>query len=208
MCDRQQGLLPLYLYRARMSLLLRIAQTADGVDALLRSDLVSALDAAFLDARPPNDVLEARARMTSHYVCSHDCMQGVAGFAEEYATPIDRYRQLSIPVLHALTAIVVNSGSNQPRAVKLVLHVVEAHLDRWVKPVLKVCHHITSHHITSHHITSGPGHAPHGVEPRGAECCDSAAVCFGRQGHRNAACRHVPAGAPPPAHAVTAVQAG
>lgn len=115
-----QDILSLYVYQARMCLLERIILTKGGVDALMRAEVIHAFTMmTFLDARPASDQLEG------------------LGLDDVYAPPIERYRQLAIPALVVVTAMIVNGGSSIARVVTQAQAFVVAHMESLFLPVLK-----------------------------------------------------------------------
>ncbi|KAL1920837.1 uncharacterized protein VTP21DRAFT_11472 [Calcarisporiella thermophila] len=99
----------LYVYRAEMSLFLRIAQRKDGAEKLLSSGFIEVLtECQFLDQRPEIDVSDT-------------------GFDTFIPTSVERYHDLFEPPLQVLVALLSTMGRGNSAAVNRVVNWVGHH---------------------------------------------------------------------------------
>jgi len=99
----------LYVYEAKMSLLIRIAQTRQGADRLAESRLFYILSQCeFLGARPEND-------------------QDFLDYDTFLPSAIERYHQLLLPTLQLAASMLSTAGSASAFIVKQALDFVYAH---------------------------------------------------------------------------------
>ncbi|KAH8115108.1 nucleoporin Nup186/Nup192/Nup205 [Phellopilus nigrolimitatus] len=105
---------PLYVYEAKMSFLIRIAQTRQGAERLLESRILPILSQVdFLDARPEAD----------ESFLDHNSFLPSA---------ISRYHELLVPALQLVGAIVATVGSKHAVASKQALDFLYNHRDTFV----------------------------------------------------------------------------
>ncbi|EPQ55766.1 hypothetical protein GLOTRDRAFT_115998 [Gloeophyllum trabeum ATCC 11539] len=102
---------PLYIYEAKMSMLIQIAQTRQGAERLLEVQLLRVLGQCdFLDARP---------ELNQAFIDQDDFLPSA----------IERYHQLFMPALQAVEAILVTLGSQHVGAAKQALAFLSSHRD-------------------------------------------------------------------------------
>ncbi|KZT24940.1 hypothetical protein NEOLEDRAFT_1178711 [Neolentinus lepideus HHB14362 ss-1] len=100
---------PLYVYEAKMSMLMQVAQTRQGAERLLEAQILRVLaQCDFLDARPE---------------------QNQAFIDQDSFLPsaIERYHQLFMPALHTVDAILTTLGSQHASASKQTLEFLNSH---------------------------------------------------------------------------------
>eukprot|EP00057_Strongylocentrotus_purpuratus_P025366 XP_011679840.1 PREDICTED: nuclear pore complex protein Nup205 [Strongylocentrotus purpuratus] len=111
----------LYIYESTLSLLMRVAESASGAQALLQMGLMERLgQCRFIDLRP------------EHHTMSHPrLVEGMEAIAVDAFLPdvMSRYHQLLFPVLRLCTAILTSLGSQHKEATSQVLHFIMAHAD-------------------------------------------------------------------------------
>ncbi|KAI0317152.1 nucleoporin Nup186/Nup192/Nup205 [Amylostereum chailletii] len=101
----------LYVYEAKMSLLIRIAQSRLGADRLLDSRLLATLGQCdFLDAQPVSD----------QAFIDHDSFLPSA---------VQRYHQLFLPALQLVNAMIATLGPRHTTAVSQALEFLSSHRD-------------------------------------------------------------------------------
>ncbi|KAF8742046.1 Nucleoporin, partial [Rhizoctonia solani] len=95
-----ESLNALYVYEAKMSLLIKIAQTRQGADRLQDARVLSVLSQCdFLDARPEKDV----------------DFRNLESFLP---SALERYHQILVPALEIATSVVSTIGSDSPNVAK------------------------------------------------------------------------------------------
>lgn len=115
----------LYNYESKMALFTRIAQSFEGAKVLLQAGLLSRLaECAFLDQRPEQE----RAALSSG-LYGYD--QDMSDVLQDSFVPsvMERYRQLLMPSLKVVQAILTSLGSQHKEASVKVLHFVVSHVD-------------------------------------------------------------------------------
>ncbi|EKM52358.1 uncharacterized protein PHACADRAFT_164266 [Phanerochaete carnosa HHB-10118-sp] len=101
----------LYVYEARMSLLIRMAQTRAGAERLLENRLVLVLaDCDFVDSRPETD-------------------QAFLDRDSFLPSAIQRYHQLLVPALQVVTSVLATLGPKHSTAVGQGIEFLRAHRD-------------------------------------------------------------------------------
>nr|XP_054774519.1 nuclear pore complex protein Nup205-like [Lytechinus pictus] len=112
----------LYIYESTLSLLMRVAESANGAQALLQMGLMERLgQCRFIDLRPEHHTISSHPRL----------VEGMEAIAVDSFLPdvMSRYHQLLFPVLRLCTAILTSLGSQHKEATNQVLHFVMAHAD-------------------------------------------------------------------------------
>ncbi|XP_072164969.1 nuclear pore complex protein Nup205-like [Diadema setosum] len=109
----------LYIYESTMSLLIRVAESVSGAQALLQMGLMGRLaQCRFLDLRPDQ---------SSHPIMT-DGMEAVS--VDSFLPDVmSRYRQLLFPVLRLSMAILTSLGCQHKEATSQVLHFIVSHSD-------------------------------------------------------------------------------
>ncbi|KEP47882.1 structural constituent of nuclear pore protein [Rhizoctonia solani 123E] len=104
-----ESLNALYVYEAKMSLLIKIAQTRQGADRLQDARLLAVLaQCDFLNARPEKDV----------------DFRNLESFLP---SALERYHQILVPALEIATSVVSTIGSDSPNVAKQALHFILTH---------------------------------------------------------------------------------
>ncbi|CCM02106.1 uncharacterized protein FIBRA_04183 [Fibroporia radiculosa] len=102
---------PLYVYEAKMSLLIRMSQTRQGAERLLEARVIPILAGCdYLDARPEGD----------QAFLDHDTFLPSA---------IQRYHQLVLPTLQLVSGMVVTLGNRHTTATTQALQFLSGHRD-------------------------------------------------------------------------------
>ncbi|CAE6449212.1 unnamed protein product [Rhizoctonia solani] len=102
-----ESLNALYVYEAKMSLLIKIAQTRQGADRLHDAKMLIVLaQCDFLNARPEKDVDFRKSFLPS---------------------ALERYHQILVPALEIATSVVSTIGSDSPNVAKQALNFILAH---------------------------------------------------------------------------------
>ncbi|KAJ1300573.1 hypothetical protein OPQ81_002227 [Rhizoctonia solani] len=104
-----ESLNALYVYEAKMSLLIKIAQTRQGADRLQDARVLAVLaQCDFLNARPEKDV----------------DFRNLESFLP---SALERYHQILVPALEIATSVVSTIGSDSPSVAKQALNFILAH---------------------------------------------------------------------------------
>ncbi|CAE6442649.1 unnamed protein product [Rhizoctonia solani] len=104
-----ESLNALYVYEAKMSLLIKIAQTRQGADRLQDARVLAVLaQCDFLNARPEKDV----------------DFRNLESFLP---SALERYHQILVPALEIATSVVSTIGSDSPNVAKQALNFILAH---------------------------------------------------------------------------------
>ncbi|KAG8742094.1 hypothetical protein FRC10_002030 [Ceratobasidium sp. 414] len=104
-----ESLNALYVYEAKMSLLIKIAQTRQGADRLMDARVLAVLtQCAFLDARPEKDI----------------DFRNLESFLP---SALGRYHQILVPALEVATSVASTIGSDSPNVAKQAISFVLAH---------------------------------------------------------------------------------
>ncbi|CAE6492429.1 unnamed protein product [Rhizoctonia solani] len=104
-----ESLNALYVYEAKMSLLIKIAQTRQGADRLQDARLLAVLSQCdFLNARPEKDV----------------DFRNLESFLP---SALERYHQILVPALEIATSVISTIGSDSPNVAKQALNFILAH---------------------------------------------------------------------------------
>ena len=107
MCDCTGNLNALFVYEARATLLLRIAQTRQGAERLLEHRLFSALsDCKFISAKPEIDQRGKKCSLATLY-STHRCIDGSTFLPDA----IQRYHQILLPTLQLGDSVLGSAGS-------------------------------------------------------------------------------------------------
>ncbi|KAI0324921.1 hypothetical protein GY45DRAFT_1331027 [Cubamyces sp. BRFM 1775] len=102
---------PLYVYEAKMSLLIRMAQTRQGAERLLESRILPILaDCDYLDARPEAD-------------------QAFLDRDSFLPSAVQRYHQLFMPALQLVSGMLISLGPKHTTAANHALQFLSAHRD-------------------------------------------------------------------------------
>ncbi|KAI0742693.1 nucleoporin Nup186/Nup192/Nup205 [Daedaleopsis nitida] len=102
---------PLYVYEAKMSLLVRMAQTRQGAERLLEARVLPILaDCDYLDARPEAD-------------------QAFLDRDSFLPSAVQRYHQLSMPALQLVSGMLISLGPKHTTAANHALQFLSSHRD-------------------------------------------------------------------------------
>ena len=103
----------LYIYESKMALFARIAQSFEGAKVLLQAGLLSRLaECSFLDQRPEQE----RIGLSGSRLYADD--QNMSEVTQDSFVPsvMERYRQLLMPALKVILAILTSLGSQHKEA--------------------------------------------------------------------------------------------
>ncbi|KAB5590005.1 Nuclear pore complex protein [Ceratobasidium theobromae] len=104
-----ESLNALYVYEAKMSLLIKIAQTRQGADRLQDARVLSVLaQCDFLNARPEKDI-------------------DFRNFESFLPSAVERYHQILVPALELATSVISTIGSDSPNVAKQALNFILTH---------------------------------------------------------------------------------
>ncbi|KAG8791523.1 hypothetical protein FRC12_008949 [Ceratobasidium sp. 428] len=104
-----ESLNALYVYEAKMSLLIKIAQTRQGADRLMDARILAVLtQCEFLNARPEKDI----------------DFRNLESFLP---SALERYHQILVPALEVATSVVSTIGSDSPNVAKQAMSFILAH---------------------------------------------------------------------------------
>ncbi|KAG9119549.1 hypothetical protein FRC07_005386 [Ceratobasidium sp. 392] len=104
-----ESLNALYVYEAKMSLLIKIAQTRQGADRLMDARVLAILtQCEFLNARPEKDI----------------DFRNLESFLP---SALERYHQIIVPALEVATSVVSTIGSDSPNVAKQAMAFILAH---------------------------------------------------------------------------------
>ena len=109
----------LYVYEAKMSLLVRMSQSRQGAERLLESRTLPILaECDYLDARPEAD--QAFMGMAAAHSLKHLAQTALADNDSFLPSAIQRYHQLFLPALQVISGILVTLGYRHTTAVNQV----------------------------------------------------------------------------------------
>lgn len=118
----------LYIYESKMALFARIAQSFEGAKVLLQAGLLSRLaECSFLDQRPEQERIGLSGSLYAYD-------QNMSEVTQDSFVPsvMERYRQLLMPALKVILAILTSLGSQHKEASIKALHFVVSHIDVFV----------------------------------------------------------------------------
>ncbi|CAB4015675.1 nuclear pore complex Nup205-like, partial [Paramuricea clavata] len=118
----------LYVYESKMGLLTRLAQSAEGANALLNTGVMSRLsECRFIDLRPSGPASHFHTHRHSSY--SPDRMMTTMTSSGDIFVPsiMERYQQLLIPALRMSLSLLTSLGQEHHDASVQILHFIIAH---------------------------------------------------------------------------------
>ena len=123
---------PLYVYEAKMSLLIRMSQSRAGAERLLEARVLPILaDCDYLDARPEAD--HAFLGTSTFTRCHHTTSQYYTAERNTFLpSAVQRYHQLLTPALELVTGIIVTLGHKHVTAANQVYSTHVIYTGSWI----------------------------------------------------------------------------